>query len=120
MRRRSSSHDLGVVARVAEQILVMYAGQVVESGKSRDLFRRPQHPYTAGLLGSIPPMLGDERSALRQIAGTPPDIASLPPGCPFHPRCPQRIERCPGEEPVLEPRGADLAACWVPRERWVS
>lgn len=114
------THDLGVVARVAEQILVMYAGQVVESGKSRDLFRRPQHPYTAGLLGSIPPMLGDERSALRQIAGTPPDIASLPPGCPFHPRCPQRIERCPGEEPVLEPRGADLAACWVPRERWVS
>jgi oligopeptide/dipeptide ABC transporter ATP-binding protein len=126
MRRRSGlalvwiTHDLGVVARVAERILVMYAGQVVESARSRDLFHRPQHPYTAGLIGSIAPILGDERPALRQIGGAPPNLAQLPAGCPFHPRCPQRIEKCANDEPPLEPRGDALAACWVPPERWVS
>ncbi len=126
MRRRDGlalvwiTHDLGVVARVAEHILVMYAGQVVESAPSRTLFSRPQHPYTAGLLGSIAPIAGDERRPLRQIGGSPPDVARLPTGCPFHPRCPQRMEKCPDEEPVLEARGDALAACWVPPERWVS
>ena len=113
------THDLGVVARVAERVLVMYAGQVVEAGATRDLYRAPQHPYTAGLLGSIPPMLGAERPDLPQIGGAPPDLARRPSGCAFHPRCPQRVDRCVEEEPVLEPRGEDLAACWVPRDQWV-
>jgi oligopeptide/dipeptide ABC transporter ATP-binding protein len=114
------THDLGVVARVAERVLVMYAGQVVESGATRDLYRAPQHPYTAGLLGSIPPLLGSERPPLPQIGGSPPDLAARPTGCSFHPRCPQRVGRCVEEEPRLEPKGQDLAACWVPRDRWVS
>ena len=113
------THDLGVVARVADRVLVMYAGQVVEAGATRDLYRAPQHPYTAGLLGSIPPMLGTERPDLLQIGGAPPDLARRPTGCAFHPRCPQRVDRCVEEEPVLGPRGSDLAACWVPREQWV-
>ncbi|MGH3354781.1 MAG: ABC transporter ATP-binding protein [Nocardioidaceae bacterium] len=114
------THDLGVVARVAEHILVMYAGRVVESGRSRELFRRPEHPYTAGLLGSVPRIVGDQRPTLPQIGGNPPDLAALPPGCPFRPRCPQRVDRCAEVEPVLEPHGDQLAACWVPRERWSS
>ena len=114
------THDLGVVARIADRVLVMYAGRVVESGFRRGLFRAPQHPYTAGLLASLPPMRGDERSPLPQIGGAPPDLAALPPGCAFHPRCPHRVERCDQEEPVLEPRGDGTAraACWVPRDRW--
>ena len=114
------THDLGVVARVAERVLVMYAGQVVESGATRDLYRAPQHPYTAALLGSIPPLLGSERPPLPQIGGAPPDLAARPAGCSFHPRCPQRVDQCLQQEPVLERRGEDLAACWVPRDRWVS
>jgi len=113
------THDLGVVARVADRVLVMYAGQVVEAGPTRDLYRAPQHPYTAGLLGSIPPMLGTERPDLLQIGGAPPDLARRPSGCAFHPRCPQRVDRCVEEEPVLKPRGENLAACWVPRDHWV-
>jgi oligopeptide/dipeptide ABC transporter ATP-binding protein len=112
------THDLGVVARIAERVLVMYAGQLVESGASRELFRTPQHPYTAGLLRSLPPMRGDARLPLPQIGGTPPDVTTLPTGCAFHPRCPQRVARCVREEPVVEQHGASLAACWVPRERW--
>jgi oligopeptide/dipeptide ABC transporter ATP-binding protein len=114
------THDLGVVARVAERVLVMYAGRVVESGATRDLYRAPQHPYTAGLLGSIPPMGGSDRPPLPQIGGAPPDLTARPAGCSFHPRCPQRIARCAEHEPTLERRGDDLAACWVPRDRWVS
>lgn len=113
------THDLGVVARIADRVLVMYAGRVVESGAARELFRRPEHPYTAGLLGSVPPVRGSERPPLPQIAGAPPEPAALPPGCSFHPRCAQRVARCVEQEPVLEPKGAELAACWVPRERWV-
>ncbi|MGH3487978.1 MAG: ABC transporter ATP-binding protein [Actinopolymorphaceae bacterium] len=113
------THDLGVVARIAKRVLVMYAGQLVESGPSRELFRAPHHPYTTGLLRSLPPMRGDERPPLPQIGGMPPDITALPSGCAFHPRCPQRVDRCVREEPELEQRSASLAACWVPRERWV-
>ncbi|MEQ7010873.1 ABC transporter ATP-binding protein [Actinopolymorpha sp. B17G11] len=113
------THDLGVVARIARRVLVMYAGRLVESGPSRALFRTPQHPYTTGLLRSLPPMRGDERPPLPQVGGAPPDIAALPAGCAFHPRCPQRIDQCVREEPVLEQRGTNLAACWVPRGRWV-
>jgi oligopeptide/dipeptide ABC transporter ATP-binding protein len=117
------THDLGVVARLAERVLVMYAGRVVETGPTGRLYETPHHPYTAGLLGSIPPMLGDERPDLPQIGGTPPELSALPTGCSFHPRCPQREDRCSIEDPRLEGRGpagsGAAAACWVPRERWV-
>ncbi|WP_432476908.1 ABC transporter ATP-binding protein [Nocardioides sp. GXQ0305] len=115
------THDVGVVARLAERVLVMYAGRVVEAGPTRGLFETPQHPYTAGLLGSLPPMLGDERPDLPQIGGRPPELSALPEGCAFHPRCRQREDRCLSDDPGLEARGpaGAAAACWVPRERWV-
>ena len=116
------THDVGVVARLAQRVMVMYAGRVVETGPTARLYETPHHPYTAGLLGSIPPMLGDERPDLPQIGGRPPEPARLPTGCSFHPRCGQREDRCVSEDPRLEGRGpADVgaaAACWVPRERW--
>jgi oligopeptide/dipeptide ABC transporter ATP-binding protein len=117
------THDLGVVARIARRVLVMYAGRAVELGPTAALFASPQHPYSAGLLASIPPARGRERPPLRQIGGTPPDPASLPRGCPFHPRCRQRVDRCLAEDPPLTERGGadgSLAACWVPPERWAS
>ncbi len=134
------THDLGVVARIAHQVLVMYAGRVVEAGPRRPVFAESQHPYTAGLLSSLPAMHGTDRPPLTQIGGAPPDIAALPGGCSFHPRCPQRIDRCGEETPPLEARAESygeggegaaahvgthpeplrrLAACWVPRDRWV-
>jgi oligopeptide/dipeptide ABC transporter ATP-binding protein len=112
------THDLGVVARLAHRVAVMYAGRIVEAAPVRDLFTAPQHPYTAGLLASIPPPSGTERGPLPQIGGLPPDLAALPAGCPFQPRCPQRIDRCAVDDPALEPRGAAVAACHVPPERW--
>lgn len=80
------THDLGVVADVADHVAVMYAGEIVESGPAARLLRAPAHPYTIGLLGSMPPADG-ARYALSPIDGMPPDLAALPPGCPFHPRC---------------------------------
>ena len=77
------THDLGVVARVAQRVLVMYAGHVVEEGATASVFAAPEHPYTAGLLAAIPPVKGLERHRLRQIPGSPPDPASLGGGCPF-------------------------------------
>ncbi len=114
------THDVGVVARLAERVLVMYAGRVVEAAPTRALFEAPQHPYTAGLLGSLPPMLGDDRPDLPQIGGRPPELSALPTGCSFHPRCRQREDRCLTDDPRLEDGAArrGAAACWVPRERW--
>lgn len=112
------THDLGVVARIAERTMVMYAGQIVEHAPTVDLFERPQHPYTDGLLHSIPPVRGATREPLEQIPGTPPDPGDLPSGCPFHPRCPQSVDRCRTEMPPLTDRDGDLAACWVPPEEW--
>lgn len=119
------THDLGVVARVAERILVMYGGHIVEQGPTDKVFRDPEHPYTAGLLESIPRVRGAERHPLRQIPGAPPDPTHQPTGCPFHPRCPNAVEKCVSEMPPLTARGeADnaehAAACWVPPEEWVA
>ncbi|HJR86036.1 MAG TPA: ABC transporter ATP-binding protein [Acidimicrobiia bacterium] len=119
------THDLGVVARVAERILVMYGGHIVERGPTDKVFRDPEHPYTAGLLESIPRVRGAERHPLRQIPGAPPDPTHQPTGCPFHPRCPNAVEKCVSEMPPLTERGgADdaehWAACWVPPEEWVA
>lgn len=103
------THDLGLVARVAQRILVMYAGRIVESGSTRRVFRMPRHPYTAGLLKAIPPTRGSVRHELHQVTGSPPDPSSLPTGCPFHPRCPHAVERCRSEIPPLTERSDDRA-----------
>jgi oligopeptide/dipeptide ABC transporter ATP-binding protein len=113
------THDLGVVARLVERVVVMYAGHVVEDAPTRRLFRRPEHPYTAGLLASLPDATDPSRPPLAQIPGTPPDPARVPAGCPFSDRCPQVIERCTHERPPLTARGdGAAAACWVPPEEW--
>ena len=112
------THDLGVVARVAQRVLVMYAGHVVEEGATAAVFAAPEHPYTAGLLAAIPPVRGLERHRLRQIPGSPPDPASMPGGCPFAPRCPYAVELCRAEMPPLTDRAGSRAACWVPPADW--
>jgi oligopeptide/dipeptide ABC transporter ATP-binding protein len=113
------THDLGVVARLVDRVVVMYAGQVVEHAPTRALFRSPEHPYTAGLLASLPDPTDASRPPLAQIPGAPPDPAQVPSGCPFRDRCPQAIERCAEERPPLTPRGnGGAAACWVPPEEW--
>ena len=92
------SHDLGVVAEVADHVAVMYAGRVVESGRVRDVLGRPGHPYTLALLESVP-QAHRKNAKLRPIVGSPPDMAHLPTGCPFHPRCRFATERCRREAP---------------------
>jgi oligopeptide/dipeptide ABC transporter ATP-binding protein len=114
------THDFAVVARVAQRVLVMYAGHVVEEGGTGAVFAAPEHPYTAGLLAAIPPVKGAERHRLRQIAGSPPDPSRLQGGCPFAPRCPHAIEQCSAAMPPLTDRGHCRAACWVPPAEWTS
>jgi oligopeptide/dipeptide ABC transporter ATP-binding protein len=114
------THDLGVVARVASRLLVMYAGHLVETGPTPRVFAQPEHPYTAGLIDAIPPPRGAERPPLRQIPGTPPDPAHVPGGCPFHPRCPEAVDRCRTQMPALTERRGSAAACWVPPQEWVA
>jgi oligopeptide/dipeptide ABC transporter ATP-binding protein len=110
------THDLGVVADIADEIIVMYSGRVVEEAPKRDLFHDPQHPYTWGLLQSIPRLDRPKQSRLESIAGTPPSLIDLPQGCKFRPRCPYAFEECV-KEPGLEDRvgsgGAHLDRCWL-------
>jgi peptide/nickel transport system ATP-binding protein len=113
------THDLGVVANVSDDILVMYAGRAVERGSVREVLRAPQHPYTWGLLSSMPRLSSDVDEALSPIPGTPPSLLNPPPGCPFHPRCAFPAEvggtRCEDERPVLpDGRGA---ACHLSAEQ---
>src|SRR5919198_1129667 len=111
------THDLGVVARLVERVIVMYAGRIVEQAPTRRLFRAPEHPYTAGLLASLPNPADRTRAPLAQIPGSPPDPAAVPQGCPFRDRCAQAIDRC-AEMPPLTDRGDGAsAACWVPPEK---
>ncbi len=106
------THDLGVVAQTCDRVAVMYAGNIVESGSVVDVFREPHHPYTRGLLGSVPQGGGD-RKPLMSIEGTPPSLAAMPAGCAFHPRCSFRTERCTREPPALETIGPQrLVACY--------
>ena len=108
------THDLGVVAGVCERINVMYAGHIVESGTAEELFANPRHPYTLGLLRSVPRIDQPRRERLIPIEGLPPDLIDPPPGCPFAPRCAYAVERCLDENPELELVGpAHVAACWV-------
>jgi peptide/nickel transport system ATP-binding protein/oligopeptide transport system ATP-binding protein len=109
------THDLGVVADIADEILVMYAGRVVEQAEKRDLFYDPQMPYTWGLLGSIPRLDRPKPDRLHSIKGSPPSVINAPPGCKFRPRCPHAFEKCV-EEPALENRvekPGHLDRCWL-------
>ena len=114
------THDLGVVAEVADEIAVMYAGRIVEQASAAELFANPQHPYTRGLLASIPRLDRDRSSGLDPIAGRPPSLIAPPSGCAFHPRCPRAFDRCPAELPPLEPVTAGskhLVACLLSPEQ---
>jgi len=109
------THDLGVVAEIANEIIVMYAGRVVERAPTRELFYDPQHPYTWGLLGSIPRLDRPKLERLHSIKGMPPSLINLPEGCKFRPRCPYAFEKCT-EEPELRNRVEDQAhldRCWL-------
>jgi oligopeptide transport system ATP-binding protein len=107
------THDLGVVAGMADRVAVMYAGRIVETASAQDLFAHPAHPYTQGLLRSVPRLDEERRAALTSIPGLPPDLAALPPGCPFQPRCSRPSPRCREAYPDREQVGeAHWAACW--------
>jgi oligopeptide transport system ATP-binding protein len=108
------THDLGVIAGLADRMQVMYAGHVVEEAPVKELYADPRHPYTLGLLGSLPRLDELRREKLRSIEGLPPDLIDLPPGCPFEPRCLYALEKCRQERPRLEPVGPKhRIACWV-------
>jgi len=106
------THDMGVIAETADRVAVMYAGRIVEIGPVTEVIHRPAHPYTRGLMGSIPSIAG-ERDELAQIDGSMPRLTAIPTGCAFHPRCPQVFDRCRRERPELAPVGATWAACWL-------
>jgi oligopeptide transport system ATP-binding protein len=106
------THDLGVVAGLADRVAVMYAGRVVEEGEVRRIFKAPQHPYTQGLLACTPRLDDPATASLLTIPGQPPNLQRLPSGCSYHPRCPYAFERCVQERPGLTPaRGGGVKAC---------
>jgi len=94
------THDLGVIAEICDDVVVMYAGKPVEYADVQTIFTSPQHPYTWGLLASLPKIEGENRQRLEAIEGLPPDLRNMPPGCPFAPRCPKAVEICFREQPV--------------------
>jgi oligopeptide/dipeptide ABC transporter ATP-binding protein len=108
------THNLGVVARYADRVNVMYAGKIIERGTAREVYGRPRHPYTLGLLRSVPRLDEPRRARLAPIEGQPPDLSRLPAGCAFAPRCGFCVERCRREVPPLMPvePGGHVSACW--------
>ena len=106
------THDMGVIAETCDRVAVMYAGRIVEIGPVKDVIHAPAHPYTAGLMGSIPAM-DEDRERLLQIDGSMPRLNAIPAGCAFNPRCPQVFERCRRDRPELLDAGATRAACWL-------
>jgi len=106
------THDMGVIAETADRVAVMYAGRIAEIGPVADVIHRPQHPYTKGLMGSIPSMTA-QAERLTQIDGSMPRLTAIPAGCAFNPRCPQATGRCRRERPDLLPAGDSQAACWL-------
>ena len=111
------THNLGVVARYASRVNVMYAGKIVERGTAREIYAHPRHPYTLGLLRSVPRLDEPRRAKLQPIQGQPPDLSRLPAGCSFAPRCAFAIERCRIETPPLDAVGPEhVSACWVANE----
>ena len=106
------THDMGVIAETADRVAVMYAGRIIEIGPVRDVVKSPHHPYSVGLMNSIPPL--DHRvERLAQIDGAMPRLNAIPPGCPFNPRCPKVFDRCIKERPDLLEAGSTRAACWL-------
>ena len=106
------THDMGVIAEACDRVAVMYAGRIVEIGTVRDVVHEPAHPYTVGLMRSIPSM-NEDRERLAQIDGSMPRLDAIPVGCAFHPRCPHAFDRCRAERPVLADAGRTRAACWL-------
>ena len=106
------THDMGVIAETADRVAVMYAGRMAEIGPVQAVIHDPQHPYTAGLMGSIP-AVGGEVERLPQIEGSMPRLDAIPPGCAFNPRCPGAFDRCRSERPDLMQARGTLAACWL-------
>src|SRR5499426_925963 len=107
------THNLGVVARYADRVNVMYAGRIIERGSAREIYADPRHPYTLGLLRSVPRLDEPKKEKLAPIQGQPPDLTHLPPGCAFAPRCAYAIDRCRAETPELAAvEGEHLSACW--------
>ncbi len=106
------THDMGVIAETADRVAVMYAGRLAEIGPVRDIIHQPRHPYTVGLMHSIP-RVGNQRDRLAQIEGSMPRLTAIPAGCAFNPRCPQRFARCTEARPELFAAGATRAACWL-------
>jgi peptide/nickel transport system ATP-binding protein len=106
------THDMGVIAETADRVAVMYAGRLAEIGPVKEVIHAPRHPYTSGLMSSIP-KLGDRRASLAQIDGAMPRLTAIPQGCAFNPRCSRRLDRCTVERPTALPAGANSAACWL-------
>jgi peptide/nickel transport system ATP-binding protein len=107
------THDMGVIAEMSDRVAVMYAGRIAEIGALRDVVKSPKHPYTVGLMDSIP-QVGQEKDQLSHIRGAMPRLQEIPPGCPFHPRCPEAFDRCKVERPDLMDTGhlKQIASCW--------
>ena len=108
------THDLGIIAGLADRVNVMYAGYIVETAEVKDVYGDPRHPYTLGLLGSIPRLHAQRKTKLTPIEGLPPDLIDMLPGCPFAPRCRFALDKCLHENPALELVGRKhMVACWV-------
>jgi peptide/nickel transport system ATP-binding protein len=110
------THDMGVIAETADRVAVMYAGRIAEIGPVREVIHAPRHPYTVGLMGSIPKVgagAGKHHARLAQIEGAMPRLNAIPAGCAFHPRCVKCFERCLSQRPAPFAAGQNLAACWL-------
>ncbi len=106
------THDMGVIAETADRVAVLYAGRIAEVGATRNLVHHPQHPYTSGLMASIP-SLDDSSDRLVQIPGSMPRLTAIPPGCAFHPRCAKRFDRCDAAQPPEYQTDHSKVACWL-------
>ena len=113
------THDMGVIAETCDRVAVLYAGRMAEIGPVADVIHRPQHPYTVGLMGSIPAM-DEDRDRLLQIDGAMPRLNAIPAGCAFNPRCPKVMPRCRSERPELLATGATRSACWLAQDPQVN
>ena len=107
------THNLGVVARYADRVNVMYAGKIIETATAKSLYANPKHPYTLGLLKSVPRLDQERKSKLIPIEGVPPDLINMPPGCSFYPRCTYRVDKCAQESPpLIDVEEKHRVACW--------
>ena len=113
------THDMGVIAETADRVAVMYAGRIAEIGPVAEVIHRPRHPYTVGLMGSIP-AVGSKKDRLAQIDGAMPRLGAIPQGCAFNPRCPMAFDECRSKRPELMPAGLAMAACWLHEDATLS